>query len=86
MNWIWSVGKRNVRMTPRSLSLCPDTRIGTMTKSLTLMPVKFEILTRHPREEVKADEKNEPGFKGVVLAGDVNEGGLSAYQSLFEER
>lgn len=43
-----------------------------MMKSLTFMHAKFEILTRHPREDVEADGKNEPGFKGVVVAGDAN--------------
>lgn len=52
--------------------LCTDIRIVKMMRSLTFMHAKFEILTRHPREDVKADGRNEPGFKGVVLAGDVN--------------
>lgn len=43
-----------------------------MMKSLTFMHAKFGILTRHPREDVEADGKNEPGFKGVVVAGDAN--------------
>lgn len=56
-----------------------------MMRSLTFMHAKFEMLTRHPREDVKADGRNEPGFKRVVLAGDVNQEGLTAYQCLFEE-
>lgn len=49
------------------------------------MHVKLEILTRHLRD-VKADGRNVPGFKKEVLAGDINQGGLSAHQCLFEER
>lgn len=49
-----------------------DIRIARMTRSLTFMPVKFEILSSHPREDVKADGSNVPGFKGEVLAADVH--------------
>lgn len=57
--------------------LCTDIRIVMMMRSLTFVHAKFEILTRHPREDVKADGRNEPGFKGVVQAEGVNQEGLS---------
>lgn len=46
--------------------------IGRMMRSLTFMHVKCEILSSHPREDVKADGRNVPGFKGEVLAGDLS--------------
>ena len=57
-----------------------------MMRSLTFMHAKFEILSSHLKEDVKADGRNEPGFKAVDPAGDVNQEGLSAYQCLLEER
>lgn len=43
-----------------------------MMRSLTFMHAKFEILSSHLKEDVKADGRNEPGFKAVDPAGDVN--------------
>lgn len=52
--------------------LYTDIRIVKMMRSLTFMHAKFEILSSHLKEDVKADGRNEPGFKAVDPAGDVN--------------
>lgn len=42
-----------------------------MMRNLTFMHADLEILTRHSREDAKADGRNEPRFKGKVLPGNV---------------
>lgn len=41
-------------------------------RCLTFLHVKFEMFIRHPREDVKVDERNVPALKREVLAGDVH--------------
>lgn len=80
MDWVQVMREGEMsRMTARSFALCSwedgvactDIRIGEMMMSLTFTHVKFKTLTRHPRD-VKADGKNEPGFKGEILPGEVS--------------